>query len=129
MTSSEPQTGFDAAEPKAGFIAAFGLATIVVLVAVIFAIQAYYDHVTEEQIYVKVLEPVSEDLRNLRAKEDSELHSYQYLDRAAGVVRIPIHRAMDLLAKEAAENRLPYSTRPTPVKPPEPAQGAPDAKK
>jgi hypothetical protein len=106
--------------------AAFG-AIIVGLILVVLALQAVYDHAREQQIYVKVLEPVSEDLTNLRAKEDGQLHSYQYIDRAAGSVRIPIERAKELLEKEYAEGRLGYPTRPAPVKV-EQAQGVISAK-
>jgi hypothetical protein len=37
-----------------------------------------------------------EDLAALRAKEDAILRSYGWVDRNAGVVRIPIDRAMEL---------------------------------
>ena len=39
------------------------------------------------------------DLRELRAAEDAVLNSYGWVDRKAGIVRIPIARAMELLAK------------------------------
>jgi hypothetical protein len=39
------------------------------------------------------------DLGDLRALEDATLSSYGWVDRKAGVVRIPITRAMELLAK------------------------------
>jgi hypothetical protein len=42
------------------------------------------------------------DLRALRAAEDAELHGYGWVDRQAGVVHIPIERAMELVAREAA---------------------------
>src|SRR5688500_13832553 len=35
-----------------------------------------------------------QDLRDLRAREDQVLNSYQWVDRSAGVVRIPIAEAM-----------------------------------
>ena len=38
------------------------------------------------------------DLRDLRAAEDAVLTSYGWVDRKAGIVRIPIARAMELLA-------------------------------
>ena len=41
------------------------------------------------------------------------------VDRAQGTVRLTVDRAMDLLAKEAAENRLTYSSKPYAVKTPE----------
>jgi hypothetical protein len=37
-----------------------------------------------------------EDLREVRAREDALLNGYQWVDKAAGVVRIPIADAMRL---------------------------------
>jgi hypothetical protein len=111
-----PQTdGYDKGEPKSWFIAVLGLGTIVILVAVILGVQFYFDHVSEQQVYQKQMVPIFDDLRNVRAKEDAELHSYQYIDRNAGVVRLPIERGIELLAQEAAEGKLKYPSKPTPV--------------
>jgi len=41
------------------------------------------------------------DLRALRAGEDAQLHGYVWVDRGAGIVHIPIERAMDLVAEDA----------------------------
>jgi hypothetical protein len=41
-----------------------------------------------------------EDLATVRAREDAVLDSYGWVDRSNGVVRIPIARAMDLVARE-----------------------------
>ena len=40
-------------------------------------------------------------LLELRAEEDTLLHTYGWVNREAGIVRIPIGRAIDLLAKKA----------------------------
>jgi hypothetical protein len=40
-----------------------------------------------------------EDLRALRAREDAVLNSYGWVDRTAGVVRIPIDEAIKLTAQ------------------------------
>ena len=45
----------------------------------------------------------AEDLAQLRAREDTILDGYGWEDRAAGMVHIPIARAMELVAKEAAK--------------------------
>jgi len=119
--------GYEKSDPRMGLVAAAFGGLIVGLILVVLAVQAVYDHMREQQIYVKVLEPVSEDLRNLRAREDGQLHSYQYVDRATGAVRIPVERAMELLEKEYAEGRLSYPTKPAPVKAEQP-QGAGNAK-
>lgn len=39
------------------------------------------------------------DLQALRAREDAELNSYGWIDKTAGVIRIPIDRAMDLMVQ------------------------------
>ena len=38
------------------------------------------------------------DLETMRAGEDATLHGYGWVDRGAGRVRIPIERAMELVA-------------------------------
>ena len=43
------------------------------------------------------------DLEELRHAEDAVLHGYAWVDRQAGIVRIPIDRAMELLATEGTQ--------------------------
>jgi hypothetical protein len=50
-----------------------------------------------------------EDLADLRAREDALLHSYGWVDRNAGVVRIPIESAIKL----TLERGLPSRQEPT----------------
>ncbi|MCX8072127.1 MAG: hypothetical protein N3C12_06725 [Candidatus Binatia bacterium] len=45
------------------------------------------------------------DLQELRAWEDSQLHHYGWVDKANGIVRIPIERAIDLLAEKGLPAR------------------------
>jgi len=82
-------------------IAALGGVMVIALVAVIAGVQVYFDHVREQQVFVKQLAPVSADLKALHAREDNALHSYGYIDRAKGTVRLPIERAMELVVQEA----------------------------
>lgn len=53
------------------------------------------------------------DLAELRAREEAELNSYGWIDRKAGIVRIPIERAMDLLVQRG----LPVRGDPNAPKP------------
>lgn len=46
-----------------------------------------------------------EDLARLRAEEDARLHRYVWVDRKAGIVRIPIERAIALLAERGLPAR------------------------
>ena len=109
--------GFDRSEPNVRAIAVFGGITIVLLVAIILGLQFYYDRVLEQQVYVQVLAPESQALTSLRNREDEELHSYRYLDRDKGTVRLPIERAMQLVVAEYAEGKLRYPTQAVPVPP------------
>ena len=45
------------------------------------------------------------DLRELRAAEDAVLNSYGWIDRQAGVIRIPIERAIDLTSERGLPSR------------------------
>jgi hypothetical protein len=49
-----------------------------------------------------------QDLQDLRAREDQTLNSYQWVDRSAGMVRIPIAEAMKL----TVERGLPVRQSP-----------------
>ena len=113
--SEQAGHGFDRSEPNVRFIAIFGAGTLVLLVVAVLALQYYYDRVLEEQVFVKVQEPVSQTLVDVRTREDEALHSYRYLDRDKGTIRIPIERAMELLAAESAQGKLKYPQRPAPV--------------
>ena len=47
------------------------------------------------------------DLQTLHAAEDAVLNSYGWVDRKAGVVRIPVQRAIELLAQRGLPARQP----------------------
>lgn len=46
-----------------------------------------------------------DELLALEARDDAVLHSYGWVDREAGVVRIPIERAMELVAERGLPTR------------------------
>jgi hypothetical protein len=52
-----------------------------------------------------------EDLRELRAQEDQILNSYGWVDRNAGVVRIPIEEAMKLTVQRGLPARQQANER------------------
>jgi len=61
-----------------------------------------------------------EDLRSYRRAKAAALEGYRWIDRDAGVVQIPIERAMELVA---AERAAPQPTQSGPALPPPPAPG------
>jgi hypothetical protein len=104
--------GYEETDVRVGFIAWSGVAIIVFLIVTILAVQVYFDSLKNHQEFVKLLEPVSEDYRNLRAREDAELYSYKYVDREKGTVRLPLQRAMELVMSEAAAGKAFYPQSP-----------------
>ena len=74
----------------------FGLTAAVLLV--IYALIEVFERTAREEIYVKQLRPVSSILAAQRARDAERLGSYAILDEEAGIYRIPIERAMDLVA-------------------------------
>ena len=60
-----------------------------------------------------------DQLRRMRAEEDAALDSYGWVDRKAGIVRIPIEQALDIAARAGATGQA------TPVPPAKPSGGTP----
>jgi hypothetical protein len=48
-----------------------------------------------------------QDLRALHAEEDAVLNNYGWVDRKTGVVRIPVQRALELVAQRGLPARQP----------------------
>ena len=80
----------------------FAAGTIIIVVLLVFLID-FFTATREEMIYEAVLKPESVTLRELRAREEQELGSYGILDEEQRVYRIPINRAMEIMANEAYE--------------------------
>ncbi len=120
----QAETGYDKQEPPAALIAGLSLSTFLALIAVILGVRAYFDY-TKQQYEEKVGQAVAEDLKNLHGNEDEALNSYKVVDKNNGVVRIPIRRAMELIAKESAEGKLKYAQKEYPVKSPTSGGSAP----
>jgi hypothetical protein len=64
-------------------------------------------------------------LNGIRLKEEQTLATYDYIDKNAGTVRIPIDRAMDLIAQRGLPVRAQSATGEAPAQP----KPAPENKK
>ena len=116
----EPNEGFDPAEPEAKPIWAFTIGSVLVLVLVIWSLQQYFEKVWNDAVYEKVLAPPSEQLQDVRNRDDWALTHYQYQEPTKKQVRIPVDRAEELFLKEAAEGKTFYPAKPTVPKKEEP---------
>ncbi len=79
--------------------------------------------------YPRIEDHPWEEIRRLHAREDNVLSTYGWQDQKAGIVRIPIDRAMDLMLQKGFPV-LPNGSAPAAAKPaaPKPA-GVPSAAK
>ncbi|MBX9604408.1 MAG: hypothetical protein K2X35_25635 [Bryobacteraceae bacterium] len=117
---------FDRSEPQTRGIFVFTVATVLFLVLTMAGIGWFFGDKFMAVYEREVLEAGSEVFDQVRARDTRNLTTYGYVDESKGKVRIPIDRAMELLAAEAAAGKLPYPAKPTEVKPgDDPAAPAP----
>ena len=91
----------------------FGIGLFILIVVVLFAMRFMFDHFSTTQELGPPASPFAEtqtlppaprlqvepalDIKQLREGEDEKLGSYGWVDQKAGIARIPVDRAMDLL--------------------------------
>ncbi len=90
-------------DPNVQNSAVVGIISAILLFVVIVGLQALFFKMQRDELQTKVYRQSSEELRSLRAQQLEQLNSYGYVDQAAGAVHIPVERAMQLIAAEAAE--------------------------
>jgi len=95
--------GYEAQEVDIKRVVLIGLGFLVILIASLILIDQFFMVEKENVVQNVVLKPESISLRELRAREDEALNSYKVLDPQQGIYRIPISRAMELIADEAFE--------------------------
>ena len=76
--------------------------SLVLIAGAVIVLWDYYIVTREAIVYEQALAPRSQQLLELQELEDSLLTTYEFVDSTAGVYRIPIERAMELMASEAA---------------------------
>ncbi len=98
-----------------GFLAIFTFIICVLVVGIFRYFHAYYETDEAVRLSQPVIPPAPrievapfEELQQLKAKEDHILSSYAWVDKDAGTVRVPIDRAIDMLAAKgvASHNYL-----------------------
>ena len=76
-----------------------GLALVLVLVGAVW-IEAYYHYLEQGERTEKVIEVTITERAEHDAAQRELLETYRWLDRDAGIVGLPIERAMELVAEE-----------------------------
>jgi hypothetical protein len=81
------------------------IGSVVVIVATLVWLRGWFFTVRNETVHVQVLSVENDELKIRRADEEIQLGSYGWVDEESGVVRIPIDRAIEVLAEEARVKR------------------------
>jgi hypothetical protein len=114
-TTEKRHSGHEVSDLDPTRIALFAVTLAVIIVGVLFVTSALYRRFTTVEIKSQetpsplsyTREPTPEphlevnpgqDLKTMRAAENAVLHSYDWVDKEHGVVRIPIDRAIAILA-------------------------------
>ena len=111
----------DLSPKKIGLFAITLAATIFLVFLVAYALFGYFDNVwLKNQVALSPLsfirEPTPEphllvrpgiELKAMRADEDLILNSYDWVDKEKGLVRIPIDRAMEIIAQRGLPTPIP----------------------
>ncbi len=92
----------DPDNPSLAAVVAIGT---VVIVALIFVLQAFFNTVTDQMDRERNIEVADTALRQVRAEQQERLAEYRWVSEKDGVVAIPIDRAIEVVAREAAEAR------------------------
>jgi len=105
-TSHHDDPGYekrDISVPRTIVVALF---VVLLIVGFIVVLNEYFISVAEEIKYEQVLAPESAGVREQRAREIELLSSYDVINAEDGVYRIPVRRAMELMADEAFRKQI-----------------------
>jgi hypothetical protein len=121
--SARPEeTGYELSDLNPGYVGLFGigLAVVLVIAVVVTSLLIHYKTVQharrdtpiphlarerESMPGMRLQVDPQDELRQMRAAEDATLNSYGWVDKDAGIVRIPVDRAMEILAKKGLPAR------------------------
>lgn len=88
-------------DPNAAMTVVVAVVGCVLVFVIVVALQAVFYEARDAEFDRKVVSVRPEQLRSLRSEHLEQLNSYRWVDREAGVVAIPIDRAMELMVQEA----------------------------
>lgn len=87
-------------DPDALTAAFVGLAGFVLLFVAVVALQGLFERSARREFERKVVRETPEELQVLRAGQLDLLSRYRFVDAKAGIVAMPIERAMEIVARE-----------------------------
>jgi hypothetical protein len=88
-------------DPNVAASAVVGIVSAILLFVIIVVLQAFFYRAEKSELEKKVYSQPYQALQQLDANQLELLNSYGWISEAEGTVRIPIDRAMDLIAAES----------------------------
>lgn len=108
-----------------------GIAVVVIILAVAavaFGLFSFFGNIETITELLGIEDNTSpEDVAARRAQAEARLNSYGWVDKEAGIVKIPIDRAMALIVETGLPVGIPATETPTPTEVPPTATPMPDA--
>jgi hypothetical protein len=117
-------SGVEESDPDTFSTVLVGLiGSLLVIVLVVF-LQGLYDRMHRAELRQKVVEATPRELQTLRVRQLEKLSTTAWVDKAAGVVSIPVDRAMELLVGDPRLVAIPPLEPVTPPAVPAPPAAA-----
>ena len=88
-------------DPNVAMSAIIGIISAILLFVIIVVLQAFFFRAEQAELEKKVYTQPYQALQQLDANQREMLTSYSWVSEGDGVVRIPIERAMELVAAES----------------------------
>ena len=117
------QVDYDRRDAKSSSLAIIGLVSIFVIVAFVVGIYYFYTITYEQTQYDQYSGVASTELTAIHEREDEQLHKFGYINKEAGLVRLSVERAMQLVEADAIAGKVAWNTASYPAKA-EPEGGA-----
>jgi hypothetical protein len=116
VNETQKRRGYEKRDISVGAVALFAVSLTVALIVVHYLALGTFHHLARQSSAYPTPSPLATtretftgprllvnqklDMETFRASEDTLLNNYGWVDRNRGVVRIPIDRAIDLLAQQ-----------------------------
>lgn len=97
---SNPDPGYETRDVNVRKVAILVVMGIIVLAAILVALDLYFSYSVEREIYEMVLKPESKALKEIRQRDQLILNSYGKSNSLEGVYHIPIDSAMQDMLRD-----------------------------
>lgn len=100
MEDHKTAAGARTDDPSSSNTLIVGLVGAVLVFVICVLLQVVYYRTFEHERRAKIINQQPEELRRLQVEQAEQLHGYRWVDKEAGVVAIPIDRAMELVVDD-----------------------------